>query len=69
MIQKRILLSRVKNAGFFSLSQVRAPHRSRAKVCVAGVKEREREREREKEGDQTTKDKAVKSLFPMDRKF
>ena len=31
-------------------------------------REREREREREKEGDQTTKDKAVKSLFPMDRK-
>jgi hypothetical protein len=30
MIQKRILLSRVKNAGFFSLSQVRAPHRVRA---------------------------------------
>ena len=68
MIQKRILLSRVKNAGFFSLSQVtRSLPRSRAKVYVAGVKEREREREREREIKRTRQ--SSQKSFPNGQKI
>lgn len=57
-------VSRKKRGLFLPFASARSSPRSRAKVYVAGVKEREREREREIK----QRDKAV-SLFPMKGKF